>query len=132
MARKTVAVVGATGAQAGGLARAILDDPHGGFSVRALTRRVDSPDAAALAARGADVAFADVDDPASLRKAFEGADAAFCLTFFWHHFSPARELAQARAMADAAAAAGVAHVIWSTLEDTRVWVPLSDNRMPTL
>lgn len=35
-------------------------------------------------------------------------------------------------MASAAKAAGVAHVIWSTLEDTRQWVPLSDDRMPTL
>jgi len=35
-------------------------------------------------------------------------------------------------MAQAAKAAGVSHVIWSTLEDTRQWVPLGDDRMPTL
>lgn len=35
-------------------------------------------------------------------------------------------------MARAAKAAGLRHVIWSTLEDTRKLVPLSDNRMPTL
>ena len=132
MARKTVAVVGATGAQGGGLVRAILEDTRGGFAVRALTRHVSSPNAVALAKRGAEVVAADVDDAASMRKAFEGADAAFCVTFFWDHFSPERELVQARAMAEAAARAGVAHVIWSTLEDTRVWVPLSDARMPTL
>ena len=48
------------------------------------------------------------------------------------HFSPEKELAEATAMAQAAKAAGVEHVIWSTLEDTRRWVPLGDNRMPTL
>ena len=35
-------------------------------------------------------------------------------------------------MARAAKEAGVQHAIWSTLEDTRKWVPLSDHRMPTL
>ena len=47
-------------------------------------------------------------------------------------FSPERELAQATALAQAAKDAGLLHVIWSTLEDTRQWVPLNDNRMPTL
>src|SRR6266850_1472994 len=108
MARKTVAVVGATGAQGGGLVRAILDDPRGGFAVRALTRHVNSPAAAALATRGAEVVHADIDDVSSLATAFEGADAAFCVTFFWHHFSPARELVEARALAEATARAGAA------------------------
>jgi uncharacterized protein YbjT (DUF2867 family) len=54
------------------------------------------------------------------------------VTFFWDHFSPEREVAEARNMAAAAKRAGVKHVIWSTLEDTRRWVPLGDDRMPTL
>jgi len=130
--RKVLAVVGATGAQGGGLARAILDDPDGGFTVRALTRSADSPAARALAARGAEVMHADVDDMASLERAFAGAYGAFCVTFFWAHMSPEKEVAEARAMAEAAARAGVRHVIWSSLEDTRRWVPLDDSRMPTL
>jgi uncharacterized protein YbjT (DUF2867 family) len=132
MAKKTIAVVGATGAQGGGLVRAILADPAGGFSARALTRSTQSDKAKALAAQGAEVVAADVDDPASLRRAFEGAHGAFCVTFFWDHFSPDKEKAQAKAMADAAKAAGVAHAVWSTLDDTRERVPLSDDRMPTL
>jgi uncharacterized protein YbjT (DUF2867 family) len=56
----------------------------------------------------------------------------YCVTFFWEHFSPEKELAQAGAMAEAAKAEGVAHAIWSTLEDTRKLVPLHDDRMPTL
>jgi uncharacterized protein YbjT (DUF2867 family) len=114
------------------LVRAILADPAGGFSARALTRNTQSDKAKALAAQGAEVVAADVDDPASLRRAFEGAHGAFCVTFFWDHFSPDKEKAQAKSMADAAKAAGVAHAVWSTLDDTRERVPLSDDRMPTL
>jgi uncharacterized protein YbjT (DUF2867 family) len=78
------------------------------------------------------VVAADIDDPESLKKAFEGAYGAYCVTFFWAHFSPEKEMAEAKAMAEAAEAARLQHVIWSTLEDTRHWVPLSDDRMPTL
>ena len=129
---KIIAVVGATGAQGGGLVRAICADADSGFRARAITRNPDSEKAKALAALGAEVVAADVNDEASLEKAFEGAYGAFCVTFFWEHFSPERERAHARAMAQAAKAAGVEHVIWSTLEDTRKWVPLTDDRMPTL
>jgi len=130
--KKIIAVVGATGAQGGGLARAILSDPGGEFAVRALTRDPTTPAARELAGLGAEVVRADVDDPASLRSAFRGAHGAFCVTFFWAHLSPERELTEARAMAEAARETGVRHAIWSTLEDTRKWVPLSDPRMPTL
>jgi len=68
----------------------------------------------------------------SLKRAFNGAYGAYCVTFFWAHLSPEKEIAEARAMANAAKHAGIEHIIWSTLEDTRKWVPLSDNRMPTL
>jgi uncharacterized protein YbjT (DUF2867 family) len=130
--KKIIAVVGATGAQGGGLVRAILADTGGPFAVRALTRKVDSDQAKALAAAGAEVVTADTDDPATLGPAFAGAHGVFGVTNFWEHFSPERELTQARNMATAAKAANVKHVIWSTLEDTRKWVPLDDPRMPTL
>ncbi len=129
---KIIAVVGATGAQGGGLVRAILADKSTEFSARALTRHPDGDKAKALEKAGAEVAAADLDDPKSLERAFAGAYGAFCVTNFWEHFSAEKELAQATNMAAAAKAAGVQHVIWSTLEDTRKWVPLSDDRMPTL
>ncbi len=132
MAKKTIAVVGATGAQGGGLVRAILADPSGEFAARALTRDASSEKAKALAKLGAEVVAANIDDAASVRRAFEGAYGAFCVTAFWEHFSPEKEQAQARVMAQAAKDAGVKHVVWSTLEDTRKWVPLTDARMPTL
>jgi len=130
--KKIIAVLGATGSQGGGLVRAILNDPKAEFAVRAITRDPDSDKARELAALGAEVVQADVDDRASLERAFQGAYGAYLVTFFWAHFSPEKELAQARGMAEAAKAAGLQHVIWSTLEDTRRWVPLDDDRMPTL
>ncbi len=100
--------------------------------MRALTRDPNTDKALALAKLGAVVVAADVDDPGSLTRAFEGAHGAYCVTFFWDHFSPEKEQSQARAMAEAAQTAGVKHVVWSTLEDTRKWVPVDDARMPTL
>jgi uncharacterized protein YbjT (DUF2867 family) len=129
---KVIAVIGATGAQGGGLARAILDDASGEFTLRAITRNPESERARALAERGAEVVAADLNDQASLERALDGAYGAFLVTNFWEHFSPEQEKAQVRNMAAAAKAAGVEHVIWSTLEDTRNWVPLDDDRMPTL
>ena len=114
MSKKTIAVVGATGAQGGGLIRAILADPSGGFAARALTRDPNGAKAKELAKLGAEVVAADVDDVDSLKKAFAGAHGAFCVTFFWDHYSPEKELKQARAMAQAAKSAGVEHVVWST------------------
>lgn len=130
--KKIITVFGATGAQGGGLARAILSDSKSEFAVRAVTRDINSDKAKALAAMGAEIVQADLDDPASVQKAMEGAYGAFCVTFFWAHMSAEKEMAEAKTMADAAKATGLKHVIWSTLEDTRNWVPLDDDRMPTL
>jgi len=130
--KKIIAVTGATGAQGGGLVRAILQDPNGGFAARALTRDVNSDKAKALAKLGAEVVAADIDNVDSLKRAFAGVHGAYCVTFFWAHLSPEKELAEAQAMAEAAQHASLRHVIWSSLEDTRQWVPLSDSSMPTL
>ncbi len=130
--KKVIAIVGATGAQGGGLVRAILADREGPFVARAITRKPESEKGRALASLGVEVVAGDADDPSSLDRAFVGAHGAFCVTNFWEHFSPEREAAQAAAMARASRKAGVQHVIWSTLEDTRKWVPLADARLPTL
>ncbi len=132
MSKKIIAVLGATGAQGGGLVRAIQADPSGEFQARAITRDPNSDKAKALAALGAEVVQGDLTDPASIERAFAGAYGAFGVTFFWDHFSPERELAEAKLIADTARKAGLKHVIWSTLEDTRKLVPLDDPRMPTL
>ncbi|MES1178478.1 MAG: NmrA family NAD(P)-binding protein [Myxococcales bacterium] len=127
-----IAVVGATGAQGGGLVRAILSDPEQRFTVRAVTRAPHSDKARELARLGAQVVTADLDDVSGLERAFSGAQAAFCVTFYWEHLSPKQEIFHAQNLAKAAKLSRVPHVIWSTLEDTRRFVPLSDSRMPTL
>ena len=87
--------------------------------MRAITRDPNKDKAKALAAKGAEVVSANLDDVESLKKAFAGAHGVFGVTNFWEHFSAEKEKAQAKNIADAAKAAGVKHVIWSTLEDTR-------------
>ncbi|MGH3599660.1 MAG: NmrA/HSCARG family protein [Pseudonocardiaceae bacterium] len=130
--KRVIAVIGATGAQGSGLVRAITSDPDGGFVARAITRDPSSEGAVSLAEVGAEVVPGDLEDPTSIEAAFAGAYGAFCVTFFWADFSPQTELRHARGMAAAAKAAGVEHVVWSTLEDTRDFIPLDDDRMPTL
>jgi hypothetical protein len=124
---KIIAITGATGAQGGSLARAILSDPQSHFKVRAITRNPKSENAMKLVEMGAEVVQADLDDVNSLRCAFEGAYGVFCLTNFWEHFSPEKEIEQAGNMAQAAKDAGAHHVVWSTFNDTRNWVPLDAN-----
>jgi uncharacterized protein YbjT (DUF2867 family) len=132
MSAPVIAVFGATGAQGGGLARAILADPRRRFRLRAVTRKPLSPAAKALAEAGAEIVVADLDHPASVQHAMEGAHGAFCVTNFWEHFLPEKELAQAHTMAESASLAGVRHVVWSTLEDTRDYVTPGSGHLPVL
>ena len=105
--KRIIAVVGATGTQGGGLVRAILGDVSGRFIPRGVSRNVNSDKAKALAKLGAEVVAADIDDVESLKRAFKGAYGAYCVTFFWEHFSPEKEIAQASNMAKAAQAAAI-------------------------
>ena len=132
MPKPVIAVFGATGAQGGGLARALLTDRDRHFAVRAVTRRPDGPAARELARAGADIVLADLDDGASVLRALEGAYGAFFVTNFWEHLSAEKELAQAHTLAAAAAQAGIRHAIWSTLEDTRDFFRADGSRMPVL
>jgi uncharacterized protein YbjT (DUF2867 family) len=130
--KKIITVFGATGAQGGGLVRSILNDANSEFSVRAVTRDTNSDKAKELSKTGAEVIAADVDDASSVQRALDGAYGAYFVTFFWAHYSPEKEIEQAKMFANAAKKAGIRHAIWSTLEDTREFVPLHDDRMPTL
>lgn len=132
MADKTIVVFGATGSQGSGLVHSILEDTDSEFSVRTVTRDPSSDSAKALADKGADVVKADINNYDEVEKALEGAYGAYFVTFFWDHFSPEKEQNNAQNFAKAAGEVGLEHAIWSTLEDTRKWVPLDDDRMPTL
>jgi uncharacterized protein YbjT (DUF2867 family) len=132
MPKPIITVFGATGAQGGGLARALLGDSDRHFHVRAVTRKPDSAAARRLGEAGAQVVLADLDDGASVLRALEGAYGAFFVTSFWEHLSAEKELAQAHTFAVAAAQSGLRHAIWSTLEDTRDFFPADGRRMPVL
>jgi hypothetical protein len=113
--KKIIAVTGATGAQAGGLARALLNDPSGEFALRAVTRDPNKEAARALADRGATVVQADLDDEASLRSAFDGAYGAYCLTNFWEHFNGEKETCQSRGLTGLVPRMGVGYSFYSTV-----------------
>ena len=129
---KIITVFGATGAQGGGVARAILSDKSKEFAVRAVTRDPGTDKAKELEQLGAELVVANIDEPSSMKNALAGAYGAYFVTFYWAHFSPEKELEEAKQMAEAAKEANLQHVIWSTLEDTRKWVPLDNDSMPTL
>lgn len=137
---KVIAVVGATGSQGGGLVRAILADPDHEFEVRALARNTRSGKAQELAAAGVEVVDADLNDQESMVRALKGAYGAYVVTNYWVERTPEAEAAQTRAEMElqqaeiaawAAKAAGVKHVIWSTLEDTRNHFG-DDDRVPNV
>ena len=130
--KKVITVFGATGAQGGGLAKAILADKNSDFSVRAVTRDANSEKAKRLAQLGAQIVVADIDDVQSIKKALEGAYGAYFVTFFWEHFSVEKEQQEVANFIKAAKESHLKHIIWSTLEDTRNWMALDDDIMPTL
>ena len=132
MSKPVITVFGATGAQGGGLARALLADPGRHFAVRAVTRKPEGATALELRRAGAEVVLADLDDGCSVQRAMEGAYGAFLVTNFWEHLSAQKELIQAHNLAAAAAQSGIRHAIWSTLEDTRDSFPADGKRMPVL
>ena len=107
-----VAVVGATGRQGGAAARALLD---AGVSVRALVRDPAKPAAAALASAGAQLVVADFDDPKTVRAAFDGVSRVFAMTTMDSGRGTEGEIADGIAIADAAKAASVDHLIYSSV-----------------
>ncbi|MEV1008210.1 NmrA family NAD(P)-binding protein [Streptomyces sp. NPDC049881] len=113
-----IAVTGATGQQGGATARRLL---AGGRQVRALVRDSTTPAATALADAGAELAVADFDEPSGLAPALDGATALFAVPPVAYTPSggdPEREFTRGRALADAAAAAGVAHVVFTGVAST--------------
>ncbi|KAK2533454.1 Nmral1 [Columba guinea] len=115
--KKRIVVFGATGAQGGSVARALLED--GTFEVRAVTRRPRKKAAKELKQRGAEVVKADQDDEPSLELALSGAYGAFVVTDFWEHCSKEKEIAQGKRLADLSKCLGLRHVIYSGLENVK-------------
>ncbi len=110
---KMIAVAGATGQQGGVVARKLLSD---GWKVRALTRDFDKPAAQALAKAGAQLVAGDMDSRSDLDAAFQGAYGVFSVQNFWlPNVGYEGEIRQGRNVADAAKAAGIQHLVFSSV-----------------
>jgi uncharacterized protein YbjT (DUF2867 family) len=110
---KVIAVTGATGQQGGAVARKLLAD---GWNVRALTRDSNKPTAKELASLGAELVAGDMDNRAELDAAFKGAYGVFSVQNFWlPNVGFDGEISQGKNVADAAKAAGVEHLVFSSV-----------------
>jgi uncharacterized protein YbjT (DUF2867 family) len=110
---KIIAVTGAAGQQGGAVARHLLAK---GWKVRALTRDTGKPAAQALAAAGAELVAADNDDRASLEQALQGAYGVFSVQNYWlPNVGKEGEVRQGKHVADAAKAAGLQHLVYSSV-----------------
>jgi uncharacterized protein YbjT (DUF2867 family) len=107
-----ILVTGATGQQGGAVLRHLRTQ---GFAVRVLTRDVHSPAARALAATGVAVIQGDFDDRASLARALDGAYGAYAVQTPWQSGGVEGELRQGIAFADTAKAAGIQHLVYSSV-----------------
>ncbi|MGZ9235072.1 MAG: NmrA/HSCARG family protein, partial [Anaerolineales bacterium] len=110
---KIIAVTGATGQQGGAVARRLLAD---GWKVRALTRDENKPAAQELDSLGAELAAGDMDNRAELEAAFQGAYGVFSVQNFWlPNVGFEGEIRQGKNVAEAARAAGVQHLVYSSV-----------------
>ena len=110
---KIIAVSGATGLQGGVVARKLLSD---GWKVRALVRDANKPAAKELTALGAEIVPGDMDDRSQLETAFRGAYGVFSVQNFWlPTVGFDGEVRQGKNVADAAKAAGVQHLVFSSV-----------------
>ncbi|KAL9032575.1 MAG: hypothetical protein Q9180_006425 [Flavoplaca navasiana] len=114
---KLLTVFGATGLQGGSLLRYLLQraDVLKIYRLRGVTRDTKKAAAVALEEAGVEMVQADMDDAVSLRSAVAGSNAVFAMTNFWEKGSAELEVAQGKAMADAAVAAGAELIVWSSL-----------------
>jgi uncharacterized protein YbjT (DUF2867 family) len=106
-----VAITGVTGTQGGAAARHLI---AGGWRVRGLTRNASGEGAKRAAAAGIELVEGDMGDPASLDRLMRGAHGAYGVTDFFRN-GLEREVQQGRAVAEAAARAGVKHFVFPSL-----------------
>ena len=118
MGKRIVTVLGSTGAQGGGVVRALLDQQD--WQIRAVTRNTRSQAAMRLAELGCELAEADLNTPANLSDVLRGSYGLFAVTNFWDKATRMSEFEQGRSLVHAAKETGIQHFIWSTLPDYQV------------
>jgi uncharacterized protein YbjT (DUF2867 family) len=113
----TIVVLGATGQQGGATAKHLVRD---GWRVRAVVRDPASPRARALADEGIDLAAGDMNDRASLDAALRGAHGVFSVQPSagqpQYGVTAEDEIRQGKSVADAAKAAGVEHLVYTSVD----------------
>ncbi|MCJ1450087.1 hypothetical protein MMC28_000416 [Mycoblastus sanguinarius] len=138
MATKLIVITGITGNQGASVADVFLGEPS--WKIRGLTRDPSKPSAQSLTAKGIEMVAGDLDHPATLEKAFQGAHAIFAVTDFWQpYFVPANrlkvkpgqtmnefcydlEVQQGKNIAQAAAKVeGLERLVYSSLSDAKKW-----------
>ncbi|KAL0262863.1 hypothetical protein SLS55_001837 [Diplodia seriata] len=115
---KLITVFGATGNQGGSVIQAILADPalSNEFKIRGITRDASKPAAQALQAKGIEMVSASMSDPSTLSAAVQGSHTVFLVTTpAWGAGAPDAELTDGKNVADACKAAGVQHLVFSSL-----------------
>lgn len=110
---KIVLVLGGTGNQGGATARELLSR---GWTVHALVRNPDKPEAKALEEQGAVLVKGDLEDVGSLREAVAGVYGMYSVqALAYEPETLAAEVRHGKAVADAAKEAGVAHFVYSSV-----------------
>ncbi|MFQ5595528.1 MAG: NmrA/HSCARG family protein [Anaerolineae bacterium] len=123
---KLVLVTGATGNQGGAVVKALMNQSH---QVRALTRNPTSPAAKRLSEQGVEIAVGDFTDRDSLVRAARGVDTVYAMSTPFEQ-GVEKEIAQGIAIADAAKAAGVGHLVFSSVAsaDRTTGIPHFDSK----
>jgi len=116
MSKRIIAVIGATGSQGGSVVRALLNS--GNWTVRAITRKPDSPAALALKEKGAEIVVANIDNADDLAKAFAGAYGVFGVTNFYEAGEEG-ELRQGKLAVDVAKQQHVTHFVFAGLSNVK-------------
>jgi len=123
---RIILVTGATGQQGGAVARELLAAGH---KVRAMTRKPDGPAAQTLKKLGAEVVGGDLDDPASVTRALNGAWGTFAVQNTWEA-GVEKEEEQGKRFADLARKAGIQHFVYSSVGSAHrnTGIPHFDNK----
>jgi putative NADH-flavin reductase len=114
---KVLVIFGSTGNQGGSVIDTVLAHPElkQKYALRGITRDANSKKSQALSSKGVEMVQADINDPASIAAAVNGAYGVFAMTDYWSILDKEKETSQGKAIVDACKSSGVKHLVWSSL-----------------